>query len=189
MKIHFCCCNHCLTAYDTFRLIRQCVNKGTLIIINEVHVLLRVFQHDIINITYIIDHNVAGRQTCVRKLNPNFDPHLLAQISVEQDSCISTFLSLERILLFMDTSQRTFGTNLSADVLASVQLHLVSITNEFSARVSTRGSVLSFLLRSVPSSSLCPRNYSLPLLFSIVVPLGPSARSSSRCPRVFPTTS
>lgn len=112
---------------------------------------------NVINITYIIDHNVAERQTCVRKPNPNFDPHLLVQVSIERDfrPVLRHPSLLNWILLFVDTSQRVFGTNLGADVLASVQLYSVSIINEFSARVSTRsGSVLSFLLRSFPSFSL-----------------------------------
>lgn len=49
-------------------------------------------------------------------------------------------------------------------------------------------SVLSFLLRSLPFLFTCPRNYSLPLLFSITVPLGPPARSLSCSPRVLAAT-
>lgn len=86
---------------------------------------------------------------------------------------------------FVDTRQIAFGTNLGADVLASVQLYSVSITNGFSARVSTRSSQFSpFSPSFFPFLLTCPRNYNLPLLFSIAVPLGPPALSSSCSSRV-----
>ncbi|KAM0735736.1 hypothetical protein ACS0PU_010884 [Formica fusca] len=40
---------------------------------------------DVINIIYVIDYDVAERQTCVRELNPNFDPHSRVQVSIERD--------------------------------------------------------------------------------------------------------
>lgn len=102
-------------------------------------------------------------------------------------SVLCFYIPLSWIFSFVDIRQIAFGTDLGANVLASVQLHSVSIINEFSARVSTRSSScqfspFSFLL--YPSSFTCPRNYSLPLLFSIIVPLGPPARSLLCFPKV-----